>query len=186
MRDRRLQRVQAVIQREKRVAPERDNHRLLRVGERRGIRGFRPSLQVLHLCPLSPLCNRLGVDPQLPAQRRERSLRSLYCCSEGVRGRGAPMTYLSHMASFHSHERIAPSNPGIKHLGNRLDGPGGYLKAQRTGPVIPPAPARADCARRGSRRCEDGDALLGCMISQPLSGGDPSLLFHRGGLVQSP
>ncbi|WP_299212335.1 inositol monophosphatase family protein [uncultured Tateyamaria sp.] len=27
------------------------------------------------------------------------------------------MTYLSHKASFHSIEWIAPSNPGIKHLG---------------------------------------------------------------------
>jgi transposase len=30
-------------------------------------------------------------------------------------GRGAPVTYLSHTASFHSDERIAP-NRGIKHL----------------------------------------------------------------------
>jgi hypothetical protein len=37
-----------------------------------------------------------------PAQRHERSLRSLYCCSDGVRGRGVLVTYLSHMASFHS------------------------------------------------------------------------------------
>jgi hypothetical protein len=62
---------------------------------------------------LPPFRHSLGVDP--PAQRRERSLRSLYCCSDGVRGRGAPVTYLSHMASFHSNERIAPSNRGIKH-----------------------------------------------------------------------
>lgn len=55
-------------------------------------------------------------DPELPAQRRERSLRSLYCCSDGVRGRGAPATCLSHSASFHSNERIAPSDRGIKHL----------------------------------------------------------------------
>ncbi|HEX8556202.1 MAG TPA: hypothetical protein VF695_15975, partial [Sphingomonas sp.] len=47
-------------------------------------------------------------------QRRERSLRSLYCCSDGVRGRGAPVTNLSHTASFHPNERIAPSNRGIK------------------------------------------------------------------------
>ena len=33
---------------------------------------------------------------------RERSLRSLYCCSDGVRGRGATMTNLSQSASFHS------------------------------------------------------------------------------------
>ena len=42
---------------------------------------------------------------------------SLYCCSDGVRGRGAAVMYLSHNASFHSKEKIAPSNRGIKHLG---------------------------------------------------------------------
>jgi len=62
-----------------------------------------------------PFRHRLWVDPELSAQRRERSLRSLYCCSDGVRGRGAPVTYLSHTASFHSNERIAPKNRGIKH-----------------------------------------------------------------------
>nr|WP_246043984.1 fumarylacetoacetate hydrolase family protein [Ruegeria sediminis] len=53
---------------------------------------------------------------QLPAQRRGRSLRSLYCCSDDVRGRGAAVTNLSHSTSFHSREWIAPSNRGIKHL----------------------------------------------------------------------
>ena len=79
------------------------------------MRGLRPGLQILDRRPLSPLGHGLRVDPELPAQRRERSLRSLYCCSDGVRGRGAPVTYLSHKASFHSNERIAPSNRGIKH-----------------------------------------------------------------------
>src|ERR1041384_5074959 len=80
------------------------------------MRGLRPGFQILDRRPLTPLRHRLGVDPQLTAQRRERSLRSLYCCSDGVRGRGAPVTYLSHTASFHSNERIAPSNRGIKQL----------------------------------------------------------------------
>jgi hypothetical protein len=34
-----------------------------------------------------------------------------------VRSRGAAVTYLSHNASFHSKEQIAPSNRGIKHIG---------------------------------------------------------------------
>lgn len=38
------------------------------------------------------------------------------CCSDNVRGRGASVTNSSHRASFHSKERIAPSNRGIKHL----------------------------------------------------------------------
>jgi hypothetical protein len=33
-----------------------------------------------------------------------------------VRGRGAAVKYLSHNASFHSKEKIAPSNRGIKQL----------------------------------------------------------------------
>jgi len=41
---------------------------------------------------------------------------SLYCCYDGVRARGAAVMYLSHNASFHSKEKIAPSNRGIKHL----------------------------------------------------------------------
>jgi len=81
------------------------------------MRGLRPGLQILDRRSLTPFRDRFRVDPQLPAQRRERSLRSLYCCSDGVRGRGAPVTSLSHAASFHSDERIAPSNRGIKHAG---------------------------------------------------------------------
>ena len=35
--------------------------------------------------------------------------------SDGVRGRGAPPPNLSHADTFHSWERITPSNRGIKH-----------------------------------------------------------------------
>ncbi|QUT05569.1 hypothetical protein KFK14_21845 [Sphingobium phenoxybenzoativorans] len=107
---------QAIVERQQSVPPERDNHRLLDFGHSCRMRGLRPGLQILDRRPLAPLHHRLGIDAQLPAQRRERSLRSLYCCSDGVRGRGAPVTYLSHSASFHSNERITSSNRGIKHL----------------------------------------------------------------------
>ncbi|WP_211566729.1 hypothetical protein, partial [Gluconobacter kondonii] len=40
----------------------------------------------------------------------------LYCRSHGVRGRGAPMTYLAHKASFHSRENNTPSKHGTKQL----------------------------------------------------------------------
>ncbi|PRY20225.1 hypothetical protein CLV78_11410 [Aliiruegeria haliotis] len=62
-----------------------------------------------------------AIDAEFPSQLRGRSLRTLYCCSDGVRGRGAAMTYLSHRVSFHSKERIAPPKPGIKHLGLKND-----------------------------------------------------------------
>ncbi len=110
--DRWLQRIKAIIQRQQRMPPERDNHCLLFLGQGRGMRGLRPGLHILDCRPLTPLGNRLRVDPKFPAQ----SLRSLYCCSDGVRGRGAPVTYLPDNASFHSDERTASSNHGIKHL----------------------------------------------------------------------
>ncbi len=63
-----------------------------------------------------PLADTTIYDMECKGQRRERSLRSLYCCSDGVRGRSAAVTYLSHRASFHSNERITPSKRGIKQL----------------------------------------------------------------------
>ena len=39
-----------------------------------------------------------------------------------MRGRGAAVKYLSHNASFHSKEKIAPSNRGIKHLATTFTG----------------------------------------------------------------
>ena len=71
MRDRRLQRIEAVIQRQQRVAPERDNRRLLGFGQGRGMRGLRPGLHILDCRPLAPLRDRLRVDPQLSAQRQQ-------------------------------------------------------------------------------------------------------------------
>ena len=43
-----------------------------------------------------------------------------------MRGRGAAVTNLSHRASFHSKERIAPSNRGIKHGLRWRDAPKEY------------------------------------------------------------
>src|SRR4051812_25467908 len=80
------------------------------------MRNLRPGLQILDCRPLTPLRHRLGIDNQLSAQRREPSLRTLYRCSDSVPCRGAPVTYLTHTASFHSNEKIAPSDRGIKHL----------------------------------------------------------------------
>jgi hypothetical protein len=58
---------------------------------------------------------------QVPAQRCERSLRSLSCCSDGVRGRGERSHAITRdepvlMAPFQSNERTALSNRGIKRV----------------------------------------------------------------------
>jgi len=49
---------------------------------------------------LPPLRHRLGIDRVLRAQVRDRSLRSLYCGSDSMRGRGASVEYLAHSSSW--------------------------------------------------------------------------------------
>lgn len=53
-------------------------------GQNRRARFRRPGLHILDRRPLSPLCHSLGVDAQFLAPLRRRSLRSLYCSSDGV------------------------------------------------------------------------------------------------------
>ena len=66
---------------------------------------------------LLPLGNRLRVQTVMLAQLLGRSFRSLYCRSDGVRGRGAAVKYLSHnlSRSFGS-VTLIPSQAGTKHL----------------------------------------------------------------------
>jgi hypothetical protein len=104
------------IQRQPCMAPEGHDPRLLGLRQHGGPRFRRTGFEVLDCRPLPPFRHHLGISAEFPAQLRERSLRSLYCCSDGVRGRGASVTNLSYSASFHSCERIGPSNHGIKHL----------------------------------------------------------------------
>src|SRR5713101_6234604 len=93
---------------------------------------------VLKTGPRSPLGDRLGIDPVALAQRLERSLRSLYCCSDSVSGRGAAVKYLSHSASLVVTMSIVPSPPhrGTKHLvarGALPTGPTGAVLHMKTG-----------------------------------------------------
>ena len=97
-----LQGIKAVIQRQQCMPPESDDGRFLGLGQDRRARFLWSGLKILDRLSLAPLPYRFLVDAQLPAQRRERSLRSLYCSSDGVRGRGASIANLAHNASFHS------------------------------------------------------------------------------------
>lgn len=110
-----------------------------------------PVLRSSTVCRLRHFATVLG-DPELPAQRCERSLRSLYCCSDGMRGCGASVTNLSHRASFHSFERITPSNRGIKHLARpeEIAAIGPHLvRDRREAPAL--VPGFADLAVEGQR-----------------------------------
>jgi hypothetical protein len=87
------------------------------VGKSLTLSRLRHFATVLGLIPNSRLsCASLQSRPRTDGGRAF-DLRSLYCCSHGVRGRGAPVTNLSHSASLHAGENNAPSNCGIKQLG---------------------------------------------------------------------
>lgn len=86
VRNRGLQSIEAVVQRQQCVPSKGDDRCLLFLGQHCRPRFLRPGLHVLDRRTFAPLRYRLGVDAQFSAQLRERSLRSLYCCSDGVRG----------------------------------------------------------------------------------------------------
>jgi hypothetical protein len=80
--------------------------------------GFRwPRLPVNHRGPLLPLRDGLRVDAVTGRQRPQARLTMLYRSTDCRSRRGAPVRNLAHSASFHSREKTAPSNPGIKQVG---------------------------------------------------------------------
>ncbi len=86
MRDGWLQGIEAVVQRQQRVPPKSDKGRLLRLSQDRRAGLSRSRLEILNRLALAPLRDCLGVDPQLSAQRRERSLRSFGTSLEPMAG----------------------------------------------------------------------------------------------------
>ena len=116
MRDCRLQRIEAVIERQQRVAPESDDDRLFLDGEHRRSRLFRSRRQVGDRGPPLPLRDGLLVDPIAFGQRPQALLTMLYRSTDRLCRRGAPVKNLAHSASFDSEDKDAPSKPGIKHL----------------------------------------------------------------------
>src|SRR6516165_3596791 len=73
--------------------------------------------QVGNRATLPPLRHRLRVDAVAPAKGPQALLTMLYRSTDCLCRRGAAVKNLAHSASFHSREKIAPANPGIKHLG---------------------------------------------------------------------
>ncbi len=106
----------AVIQWRQRMTLECHDHRLFSLSEDGGTRFRRSGPHMLDRCPLAPPRNSFGVDAKRLAQQRARSLRSLYCCTDSVRGRSTASANLSHKASFYFKERLASLNRGMKHL----------------------------------------------------------------------
>jgi hypothetical protein len=66
--------MEAVVELLQRLPAEGYEHRVLRLSQIRGARLHRVGLQILDRGSLAPLRRRPGVDPELPAQLRERNL----------------------------------------------------------------------------------------------------------------
>ena len=85
MRDARLKRVEAVIERQQGVPPEGDDHRLLFWAQDGRAPLLRSHRRVRNEVALAPLGHRLRTDAVAGAQLRDRSRRSLYRTSDRMR-----------------------------------------------------------------------------------------------------
>src|SRR5271168_1622185 len=117
MRDRRLKRVEAIVQRQQRLPAKGDDDRLVLDRQDRRSWLLRPGRQIGHRGPILPLGDRLLVDPMTLGQHPQALLTMLYRSTDCLSRAGASVKNLAHSASFHSSEKIAPSKPGTKHLG---------------------------------------------------------------------
>ena len=87
MRDGRLQGIEAIVERQQRMAAKGDDHRLILDREDRRLRLGWPHRQIGHRGPLLPLGDRLLVDPVALGQRSQARLTMLYrsplgdCCA---------------------------------------------------------------------------------------------------------
>src|SRR3954447_14897788 len=120
VRDRGLERVEAIIERQERVPPKRNHDGLLLDRQHRGARLLGAGALVLDRGALLPLGDRLRVDAVPPGQAPQALLTMLDRSTHRRRRTGAPMQNLAHSASFHSNQKCAPSKPGTKQLVGRL------------------------------------------------------------------
>src|SRR5665213_226059 len=120
MRDGRLQGVEAVIERQQRVAPEGDDRGFLFHRQDGRMRFLRPGPAIGDALPVLPLGDGLLVDAVAPGELPQALLTILYCSTECRCRGGAAVENLSHSASFHCWENNAPSKSGIKQLGSVL------------------------------------------------------------------
>src|SRR5271170_5984614 len=117
MRDRRLQRIEAIIERQQGVPAEGDDNRLFPNRQHRGGGLSRTSRQISDSAALLPLGHGLRVDPVAPRKGPQALLTTLYRSTDRLCRGGAAVENLAHSASLHAGENGAPSKPGIKHLG---------------------------------------------------------------------
>src|SRR5690606_27186078 len=103
--DRRLKRIETIIERQQSVLAEGNDDRLF-LGRKHGrMRVFRPGRQIRNRGSPLPLGDGLLVDPVALRQRSQALLTILYRSTDRLCRRGAPVKNLSHSASFHPCEK---------------------------------------------------------------------------------
>src|SRR5580704_2221974 len=119
MRDRGLQGIKAVVERQQSMPSECNDDGLFLCGQdcRSGLLGS--CRQVGNGRPRFPLSDRLRVDAIALRKRPQALLTMLYRSTDRLCRRGAPVKNLSHNASFESFGKDAPAKPGTKHLERR-------------------------------------------------------------------
>src|ERR1700733_11485201 len=133
MRDRRLQGIEAIVERQERVPAEGDEDRLLLDREHRGFWFTRAGWQIGDGAALLPFGDGLRVDAVAQGQRPQARLTMLYRSTDRLCRCGAAVENLAHSASLHAGENGASSKLGIKQHEKRS------VRCRRP----PPAPSRS-------------------------------------------
>src|ERR1700741_3289026 len=116
MRDRRLQGIETIVEREQRMPTESDHDRLVLDGQDCGLWLPWSGRQIGDRAALLPLRDGLRINAIAPRKDPQARLTILYCSTDRLCRCGAAVKNLSHSASLHAGENNAPSKPGIEHL----------------------------------------------------------------------
>src|SRR5436190_298102 len=116
MRDCRLECVQAVIERQKRMPAKANDDRLFLDRQHRRSRFLWSRPSVHDRAARLPLAHRLLIDAVTSGERSQALFTMLYRSTNRLSRRGAPVQNLAHSASFDSCNKNAPSKCGTKQL----------------------------------------------------------------------
>lgn len=112
----RLERTEAIVEWQQRIAPERDDDCLFINRHNYGSGSPWTGRPIRNRSPLAPFGDHLLIDAVTRRKRLQALFTTLYCSTDCLSHRGAAVKNLAHNASFHSKENSAPSKSGIKHL----------------------------------------------------------------------
>jgi len=109
VRDRGLQGIESIIERQQCVSAKRDNNRFPFARQDCGMRILRAGRKIGYGCSALPFGDGLLVDAVALRKRSQALLTILYCSTDRLCRPGAAVKYLSQSASFRALELIPPS-----------------------------------------------------------------------------